>query len=432
MANTIKLAEIDPCLDKMNHYYEFKSKALGRTINNSEKENYIFSGYKDLKSIKKIDFNNAKDYMKHVESYHDAMLMFIYQNGIESKNISDETRLNRMKIFTFFVIGLKESFIDEFKKHKKSKQITSIVNSFSNYIHNEKDPSLADLVLTLIPSSFISLSSYESTKNIIQNENPNQLNKLLSLIKTNEMSFISKENHRLSMISQDRYYSDSAEKIEEVYDKNEVKGDLTFKGKTFYVVGNVDSINSSIQDQPAVHFKTDSENPFQMPTAFFKDYEAKIEKIADIEKGETLKLLCKGGGEVAGSPILSECEFVDDRIKSIIESSKNTDSLSGNYDAENLYLSAKLLASLLPSKSACFNNDIDKCKKELINLPNDKIRSLAEKSYGLSSAKVKTALHRKIEEINNDIIKSKENSDDVNKYIDIKRECIDPLLLSLF
>ena len=88
--------------------------------------------------------------------------------------------------------------------------------------------------------------------------------------------------------------------LESAYADNEIKGDKLYKGKWLKISGEVASIDSGIGDSPIVHLKGKgllgvSANDISKDAA------------ADLKKGQKISLLCKGGGEVIGSPVLNDC-----------------------------------------------------------------------------------------------------------------------------
>lgn len=85
---------------------------------------------------------------------------------------------------------------------------------------------------------------------------------------------------------------------------------------------------------------------------------------------------------MTGSAIAAES--TDTKVNEIVKKSSNDTELKGGYE---------------PDDSACFNYDLDGCKKKLINVPNYKIRSAAN-GYHLSSDKIHAAMRREIDSVN--------------------------------
>ena len=205
--------------------------------------------------------NTHEDFVKE----HDSILDIIYQleNGKSPK----------ATVFISDLIFSLNRYIEA--KHNNSK----VTKKLSNLLKSDK----LYLLVIRIPQVSFSSKNETSVDQIDFNDNYNNEFKLLKLIVTNDQSDLN--SFFKFNITQNKEKSYTASNIQEIYDKNEVKGDLKFKGKQFYVTGAIASIDSSLNDQPAVHFATDTGNQFQSPTAFFKDYENKLEQIADLSKG---------------------------------------------------------------------------------------------------------------------------------------------------
>ena len=346
---------------------------------------------------------------------HDSALDVIYQ--LENSKSPKATAFISDLIFS-----LNRYIEAKYNNSKVTKNLSKLLKTDKLYL----------LVIRIPQVSFLS----KNEKSVDQenfNDNDNNELKLLKLIVTNDQSDLN--SFFKFNITQNKEKSYTASNIQEIYDKNEVKGDLKFKGKQFYVTGAIASIDSSLNDQPAVHFATDTGNQFQSPTAFFKDYENKLEQIADLSKGQEIKLLCTGNGEMVGSPMLSDCEFakseLDLYVDQIIKNNGDSVELKGGYDIDNLYLSVKTLSSVLPDDSACFNDDLDGCKNELFNIPNYKIRAAANR-YLLSRDKIHAAMRTEIDTVNQEMIKKYNNSKEINQVIEFKEKCYVPIIMNLF
>ena len=355
--------------------------------------------------------NTHEDFVKE----HDSILDIIYQleNGKSPK----------ATVFISDLIFSLNRYIEA--KHNNSK----VTKKLSNLLKSDK----LYLLVIRIPQVSFSSKNETSVDQIDFNDNYNNELKLLKLIVANDQSDLN--SFFKFNITKNTETSYTASYLQETYDKNEVKGDLKFKGKQFYVTGAIASIDSSLNDQPAVHFATDTGNQFQSPTAFFKDYENKLEQIADLSKGQEIKLLCTGNGEMVGSPMLSDCEFakseLDLYVDQIIKDNGDAVELKGGYDINNLYLSVKTLSSILSDDSACFNNEYDQCKTELLELPDYKIRAAANR-YHLSRDKIHAAMRKEIDEVNQEMIKTFNNSKEINQVIEFKEKCYVPIIMNLF
>jgi len=91
-----------------------------------------------------------------------------------------------------------------------------------------------------------------------------------------------------------------ARQLHAAYGANEVAADQHFKGKPLLVTGTVEAIDSGFGDEPDVRL---SAGDF----AFVLVKGLPASKAATLSKGQQLKVLCTGGGEVIGSPVLEDC-----------------------------------------------------------------------------------------------------------------------------
>ncbi|ETD72990.1 hypothetical protein V757_01025 [Pelistega indica] len=107
----------------------------------------------------------------------------------------------------------------------------------------------------------------------------------------------------------DYSFETDAEEILKTYDQNEIRGDKKYKGKNIFVSGIVEKISSDFKDEPVVSFKSKEKYTVNKVQASFRPDE--LDKVVDLNKGQKISLLCVGGGEVAGSPVLKDCYFFD-------------------------------------------------------------------------------------------------------------------------
>ena len=87
------------------------------------------------------------------------------------------------------------------------------------------------------------------------------------------------------------------------YEKNEVAGDEKYKGKKLEIRGAVKTVDSGIGDQPVVRLESGNLLKTVMLFGIPKADAAKL------SKGQRITAVCKGGGEVMGSPVLRECQL---------------------------------------------------------------------------------------------------------------------------
>lgn len=409
-------------------------KMNARTFFDNQYKLKVVKGKLDNKSSEKIS-----ELIENLLSYDEAISLLNQKN----KNKDDREKLYEFQDGILLLHHLLKSEQAEFDVNQSLVQ-SSLYRTISNAVKNnktkkrtafEKDYLSNSLIRQTIelPQIAFMLIHDDSGLTDLNDNRLNEINLLKLALKEK------KDNSDLSVYKKDNSEPDikkyTASYIQEIYDHNEVKGDLKFKGKQFYVTGAIASIDSSLNDQPAVHFATDTGNQFQTPTAFFKDYENKLEQIANLSKGQEIKLLCTGNGEMVGSPMLSDCEFAKSKldlyVAQIIKNNGDSVELKGGYDIDNLYLSVKTLSSVLPDDSACFNDDLDGCKNELFNIPNYKIRAAANR-YLLSRDKIHDAMRKEIDEVNQEMIKKYNNSKEINQVIEFKEKCYVPIIMNLF
>ena len=104
-------------------------------------------------------------------------------------------------------------------------------------------------------------------------------------------------------IEQDDALEVDARTLHAAYSANEVAADQRFKGQLLRVTGTIDAIDSGIGDEPIVRLSAgdfDSVHAKGLPAS----------TAANLTKGQEITVLCTGGGEVVGSPILDDCSML--------------------------------------------------------------------------------------------------------------------------
>jgi predicted nucleic acid-binding Zn ribbon protein len=94
-------------------------------------------------------------------------------------------------------------------------------------------------------------------------------------------------------------------KLRADYEANEVAADGIYKGKQLAVTGVVGSIDKDFTDD--VVLRLGSANQFRSTNAYMQKSEANA--AAALSKGDSVTVVCKGGGYVIGSPVLRSCRF---------------------------------------------------------------------------------------------------------------------------
>lgn len=95
----------------------------------------------------------------------------------------------------------------------------------------------------------------------------------------------------------------TARELFSAYEGNEVAADKQFKGKMLEVTGTISSIDSGFDDDAIVQLSTG--NDFQSVSAQGDDSFTDV--AATLSKGQQVTMICKGDGEVIGSPMLGDC-----------------------------------------------------------------------------------------------------------------------------
>jgi hypothetical protein len=84
------------------------------------------------------------------------------------------------------------------------------------------------------------------------------------------------------------------------YDANEIAADQQFKGKLLKVTGTIEAIDSDLTDEPVVRLAAGD-----FDSVMVKGLPAT--SAASLSKGQQVTVVCQGGGEVIGSPVLDDC-----------------------------------------------------------------------------------------------------------------------------
>lgn len=91
-----------------------------------------------------------------------------------------------------------------------------------------------------------------------------------------------------------------ARTLHAAYSANEVAADQQYKGKVLRVTGAIEAIDSGIGDEPVVRLSAGD-----FASVHVKGLPAAT--AANLMKGQQLTVVCKGAGEVIGSPMLDDC-----------------------------------------------------------------------------------------------------------------------------
>jgi len=125
-----------------------------------------------------------------------------------------------------------------------------------------------------------------------------------SVASTSEVQQTAKPEEQEPAPVQIQYMQVSASEIFQAYDANEMAADQRYKGQPLEVTGTIESISSDFSDDAVVNLETGQMFMSVMATGN-KDFNSQA---VALSKGQRVTLLCEGGGEIAGSPVLRKCE----------------------------------------------------------------------------------------------------------------------------
>lgn len=117
----------------------------------------------------------------------------------------------------------------------------------------------------------------------------------------------------------------SSASLAKAYKANEIAADKSYKGKPLLVIGKIDRIHSGIGGSPYFALGSGVDAP---QAAIRND---SVEYAAAAQRGQTVRLVCVGGGATLGAPMLKECAPADGVAKDeVIKLTRQTDILLSN------------------------------------------------------------------------------------------------------
>ena len=99
----------------------------------------------------------------------------------------------------------------------------------------------------------------------------------------------------------------TAAELTKAYKDNEIAANDKFKDKTLLVSGKLESIEAGITDKPELVLSTNIDYGMNNPRATLADSD--VDKAKSLKKGQSIKMLCTGDSEVAGTPMLKDCKI---------------------------------------------------------------------------------------------------------------------------
>lgn len=183
----------------------------------------------------------------------------------------------------------------------------------------------------------------------------------------------------------------SPDEISKDFEQNEVRALGKYKDNVFVVIGKIANIQAGLNDEPFVVLQTSNQFDLNRPQARFD--ESDHQKIAELNKGDTIKLLCSGNGEVGGTPMLG-CTFTDN-FKAEFTNSVITNIREGKLSLEKgarpsekmamfILVYTKAAADYTDNFKSCAPKYETKCLGQNINrIPRERLAAKASE-YGFS------------------------------------------------
>ncbi|MCT7637041.1 OB-fold putative lipoprotein [Aliarcobacter butzleri] len=164
----------------------------------------------------------------------------------------------------------------------------------------------------------------------------------------------------------------TADKLQREYVKNEAKADEQYKNKILLVSGKIDNIQKDAFNNMNLKL-IGGDNMFLYPTAQVEDKYTSW--VASLNKGNNVKLVCKGRGFVIGSASLGNCSPLDSWLKEQNIGAKVLEFYKNTTNRENEIVSViEVIKYISPriniNKSSCNTStyNSDKCLQEMSEL----------------------------------------------------------------
>ncbi|MGQ1206041.1 OB-fold protein (plasmid) [Acinetobacter baumannii] len=168
----------------------------------------------------------------------------------------------------------------------------------------------------------------------------------------------------------------SAEQLTNDYAKNEIKANNLYKNRYFFINGKISGIEAGLDDKPVVQLATQANYGFNSPMLRFNKVD--FGNVAELNKGQKATFFCVGKSEIAGSPVLDDCLFLQTFSNDILNKALEfkDQSISGeNKQLEKAIYkyvrSALLLGQLTDDFKKCKVNDVECIGKLSKNLAEE-------------------------------------------------------------
>lgn len=154
--------------------------------------------------------------------------------------------------------------------------------------------------------------------------------------------------------------------VARAYEANEVAADRAYFDKKLLVSGKVSSIRSGLGNKPYIVLA--SKNQFIEPQAHFKDSDGA--RAAELKKGQSLVLVCQGGGAVVGTAMFKNCRFANEVAEEesenfLAEAQRFLRTGEASKEVAALVLYTLAGTRLMPHDSSCAKDGDRGCTKEI-------------------------------------------------------------------
>lgn len=186
----------------------------------------------------------------------------------------------------------------------------------------------------------------------------------------------------------------SADELQTAYERNEVAGDMAYRGKRLALRGSVAEIKRSIGENYFLTLKGGT-NQFMQPTAEMAD--GFIDYLAKLEKGQDIRIVCMGNGMLMGSAMATECIPADTWIEQAVSAKMLELSKLVGFDQNSLVMIPSVVVTeQLKQTSPCFSQETklgdERCQKDISHAVQ-KLRAKNGKSGPKLSAATRDRFH---------------------------------------
>lgn len=181
----------------------------------------------------------------------------------------------------------------------------------------------------------------------------------------------------------------SADQVTNDYAQNEIKANNLYKSKYFFINGKISGIEAGIDEKPIVRLNTKANYGFNSPMLRFNKVE--YSNVAELSKGSKATFFCVGKSEIAGSPVLNDCLFLETFKTNILNEAQN-------FEDQNIAGEKKLLQKVIYNYISTtlfvgqLSNDFQKCKIEDIECINKLAKGISKEEIDKYKEVIKAKL----------------------------------------